>query len=68
MIATETEYDKMLVDVAEFTNTIIGIAEMSHVPNKIKAEIIHEAELIFHRFIMNEIVSKCANNAVPSNN
>lgn len=67
MIATETEYDKMLADVAEFTNTIIRIVDLN-APNKIKAEIIHQAELIFHQFIMNEIVSKCANTTVPSDN
>jgi hypothetical protein len=68
MIAIQTEHDMMLEDIAEFTNTIIRVAERKDVPVSVQAEIIHNVELIFHKFIMNKIVSKCVDKSIPSNN
>jgi hypothetical protein len=68
MIAIPTEHDMMLEDIAEFTNTIIRVAERKDVPVRLQAEIIHNVELIFHQFIMDKIVSKCVDKGVPSNN
>ena len=68
MIAAATESDLMAVDIMDFTNMIVRIVQMKDVPNRVKAEAIHSAECVFHKFIMSKIVSKCKNAAVPSSN
>ena len=68
MIAAHTENDLMAVDIMDFTNMIVSIVEMRDIPAKARAEAIHDVERIFHKFIMNKIVSKCENATVPSSN
>ena len=68
MKVVATESDKMAEDIAVFTNSIVEIAGMGGVPNKIKAEAIFEVEKVFHSFIMKKIVTKCKSKAVPSSN
>jgi hypothetical protein len=68
MIVVSTEHDLMLEDIADFTNTIVRVAGMKNVPVSVQAEIIHNVELIFHKFIMDKIVTKCVDKSIPSNN
>ena len=68
MKAVATESDMMAEDIAVFTNTVVGIADRSDLPNSIKAEAIFEVEKIFHSFIMKKIVGKCKSKAIPSSN
>jgi len=63
-----TESDLMAADIAAFTDMIVDVAITENVPNVVKAEAIHNMEVIFHSFIMKKIVGKCKSKAVPSSN
>lgn len=68
MKAVLTEHEMMLAEVMTFTNTVVGVVEMTSVPAKIRAEAIGMAEKIFHKVIMNKMLNKCVEKATPSNN
>jgi len=68
MKAVMTEHDKMMLDIMEFTQLVVGVAEMRDVPAKIRAETILMAEQMFHKMIMNKMVKKCATASTPCNN
>jgi hypothetical protein len=63
-----TESDLMAADIAAFTDMIVDVAITENVPNVVKAEAIHNMEVIFHKFIMGKILEKCQSKAVPSYN
>lgn len=63
-----TEHEEMMVNVMQFTSAIVVLAEMRDVPPRDRAEAIFMAEQIFHKMIMDRMIEKCANNAVPCNN
>lgn len=63
-----TEHEEMMVDIMQFTNAVVVLAEMHDVPPRDRAEAIRVAEQIFHGMIMTKMIEKCANNAVPCNN
>lgn len=54
-------------DIMDFTSSVLLFAEMP-LPVKTKAELIFEAEKVLHQMIMDRMIEKCANNAVPCNN
>lgn len=47
MKAVLTEHEMMLAEVMTFTNTVVGVVEMTSVPAQIRAEAIGMAEKIF---------------------
>lgn len=63
-----TEHDKMMAEIMEFTQTVVGVAEMRDVPATVRAEAIFMAEKIFHKMIMNKMVEKCVEKSTPCNN
>lgn len=68
MQAVPTEHDKMMLEIMEFTQTVVGVAEMRDVPATVRAEAIVMAEKIFHKMIMNKMVEKCVEKSTPCNN
>ena len=68
MKAVMTEHDKMMLEIMEFTQVVVGVAEMRDVPAKIRAETILMAEKLFHKVIMNKMVEKCVTASTPCNN
>ena len=67
MTIAQTEHDLMAVDIADFTDMIVKIVGLD-IPAQLKADSIVAVERVFHKFIMNKIVSKCQNVAAPSSN
>ena len=68
MKATMTEHDKMMLEIMEFTQVVVGVAEMRGIPAKIRAEAILMAEQLFHKAIMEKMVEKCVEKSTPCNN
>ena len=68
MKAVMTEHDKMMLEIMEFTQVVVGVAEMRDVPATVRAEAILMAEKLFHKMIMNKMVEKCATASTPFNN
>ena len=68
MQAVPTEHDKMMLEIMEFTQTVVGVAEMRDVPATVRAEAIFMAEKIFHKMIMNKMLEKCVEKSTPCNN
>ena len=68
MQAVPTEHDKMMLEIMEFTQTVVGVAEMRDIPATVRAEAIFMAEKIFHKMIMNKMVEKCVEKSTPCNN
>lgn len=63
-----TEHDKMMLEIMEFTQTVVGVAEMRDVPATVRAEAIFMAEKIFHKLIMSKMIEKCVEKSTPCNN
>ena len=68
MKAVVTEHEQMMFEIMEFTRVIVGVAEMRHIPVKLRAETILLAEQLFHKVIMNKMVEKCVEKSIPCNN
>lgn len=63
-----TQSELVMRDIMEFTQTVVGIAEMREVANPIRAQAIFLAEKVLHKMIMDSILEKCCDMAVPSEN
>jgi hypothetical protein len=63
-----TEHDKMMAEIMEFTQVVVGVAEMRDVPAPVRAKAIFMAEQLFHKVIMNKMVEKCVEKSTPCNN
>ena len=63
-----TEHGQMMVEIMEFTMTVVGVAEMKDIDVTVKAKAIYMAEQIFHKMIMNKILAKCVEKVTPCNN
>lgn len=68
MKAIMTEHDKMMLEIMEFTQVVVGVAEMRDIPATVRAEAILMAEKLFHKMIMEKIVEKCVEKSIPCNN
>ena len=68
MKAVMTEHEKMMLDIMEFTQLVVGVAEMRDVPAAVRADTILLVEKEFHKMIMNKMVKKCATASTPCNN
>lgn len=68
MKLTATEHDQMMVEIMEFTMTIVGVAEMKDIDVTVRAKAIFMAEQIFHKMIMNKMLAKCVEKVTPCNN
>ena len=68
MKAVMTEHDKMMLDIMEFTQLVVGVAEMRDIPATVRADTILIVEKAFHKMIMEKIVEKCVEKATPSTN
>jgi len=68
MKAVMTEHDKMMLEIMEFTQLVVGVAEMRDVPATVRADTILLVEKVFHKMIMNKMVEKCAASSTPCNN
>lgn len=68
MQAIATEHDKMMAEIMDFTQTVVGVTEMKNVPVQVKAEAIFMAEQIFHKLIMSKMIEKCVEKSTPCNN
>ena len=68
MKAVMTEHDKMMLEIMEFTQVVVGVAEMRDIPATVRAEAILMAEKLFHKVIMNKMVEKCVEKSTPCNN
>ena len=63
-----TEYDKMMLEIMDFTQVIVGVAEMRDIHANVRAEAIFMAEKLFHKMIMNKMAEKCVEKSTPCNN
>lgn len=63
-----TENDKMMSEIMQFTQVIVGVTEMRNVPIQVRAEAILMAEQLFHRVVMGKMIQKCGTAATPCNN
>ena len=68
MIAKTNEHEKMLQEIMQFTSSVVCITEMPGVSNRNKADAIFMCEKIFHKVIMDKLVSKCVEKSIPCNN
>lgn len=68
MQAIMTEHDKMMLEIMEFTQVVVGVAEMRDVSATVRAEAILMAEKLFHKMIMKKMVEKCVEKSTPCNN
>lgn len=60
MKAVMTEHDKMMLEIMEFTQVVVGVAEMRDVSATVRAEAILIVEKAFHKIIMEKMIEKCA--------
>lgn len=68
MKAIMTEHDKTMLEIMEFTQLVVGVAEMRDVPATVRADTILIVEKAFHKMIMEKMIKKCATSATPCNN
>lgn len=68
MRAAQTEHDKMLKEVHEFTRAVIAVTEMTNSPMQDRVDTILAMEYLFHSLIMKKILDKCVEKATPCNN
>lgn len=68
MKAIMTEHDKTMLEIMEFTQLVVGVAEMRDVPATVRADTILIVEKAFHKIIMEKMIEKCATSATPCNN
>lgn len=68
MKAVVTEYDKMMMDIMDFTSMVVAIAEMRDIPANIRVDGILVIEQAFHKMIMEKIAEKCVQKSIPCNN
>lgn len=68
MKATMTEHDKMMLEIMEFTQVIVGVTEMRDISATVRAEAIVMAEQLFHKVIMKKMLEKCVEKSTPCAN
>lgn len=68
MVIAQTEHDKMMVEIMEFTKTIVCLSGLQSVNVHDKAQAIFLAEKLFHKIVMDKIVTKCENISTPCQN
>lgn len=68
MIAVQTEHEKVMADIMNFTTLVLAIADRPQWPLDIRVRAIYEAERMFHGAIMAKMVNKCAKHSEPCRN
>lgn len=68
MIAVQTEHEKVMADIMNFTGIVVKITDMLDVPVSFRAQAIFEAEKMLRKVIMDRMVSKCAKQSQPCRN
>lgn len=68
MIAVQTEHEKVMADIMNFTQLVLTIAEKPQWPLDIRVKAIYEAERLLHGAIMAKMVNKCIKHSEPCRN
>ena len=68
MIAVQTEREKVMADIMNFTTLVLAIAERPQWPLDIRVKAIYEAERLLHGAIMAKMVNKCIKQSEPCRN
>jgi hypothetical protein len=68
MKAVMTEHEQMMIDIMNFTATVVRLTEMREYPAEMRADAIMIAEQLFHKMVMGKIVEKCVEKSTPSTN
>ena len=68
MTIAETEHDKMMFEIMEFTKTIVCLSRLKSVNVHEQAQAIFLAEKLFHKIVMDKLLTKCENISTPCRN
>lgn len=68
MTIAQTEHDKMMFEIMEFTKIVVAVSCMKNADVHAQARAIFMAEKLFHKVVMDKIVTKCVEKSIPSNN
>lgn len=68
MIAVQTEHEKVMADIMNFTQLVLAIAERPQWSLDIRVKAIYEAERLLHGAIMAKMVNKCIRQSEPCRN
>jgi len=68
MIAVQTEHEKVMADIMNFTQLVLTIAERPQWSLDIRVKAIYEAERLLHGAIMAKMVNKCIKQSEPCRN
>jgi len=68
MVIAETEHDKIMIEIMKFTQTVVCLAGLKNVDVHTQAQAIFMAERVFHKVVMDKLLTKCENISTPCRN